>query len=128
MSWPFQRNDTAAAFPTFTTNFCEARNDWCAGAMRGSSVRGWPSAEIEIQEFSVARTVSTSEPEDFAVDLAGEFGRGWPKLRTVTSLFSSSAFGVEVAGGCGCEAAELVGVEIASDAGGVGTGDAGAVT
>src|SRR5690348_9082822 len=71
MSWPFQRNDTAAAFPTFTTNFCEARNVGCAGAMRVSSVRGWPSAEIEIQEFSVARTVSTSEPEDFAVDLAG---------------------------------------------------------
>src|SRR5206468_7786643 len=119
ISWPFQRNETAAAFPTFTTNFCEARNVGWAGAMSVSSVRGWPSAEMEIQEFSLARTVSISEPEDFSVELAGDFGRGWPKLRTVTSLFSSSAFGAELAVGCGCVAAEFGAVEPVSVAGAV---------
>src|SRR4051794_29032881 len=87
--------------------------------MRVSSVRGWPSAEMEIQEFSVARTVSISEPEDLSVDVAGDFGRGWPKLRTVTSLFSSSGFAAELAAGPGCAAAEFGAGEPAAPAGGV---------
>lgn len=52
---PFQRKLTPAALPTLATISREARKDVCAGAMRVSWLTAWPSAVMEIQEFSEAR-------------------------------------------------------------------------
>ena len=79
------RKLTAAALPTLTTNPLEAWNVLLAGAIRVSSATTWPSATTEIQEFSEARTTSVRAP----VAGSDAFGRGLPKLRTVTSFLSS---------------------------------------
>jgi len=61
ISFPFHRKVTPAAFPTLATISRLARTDVCAGAMSVSWFTVFPSADTEIQEFSVARITSVSE-------------------------------------------------------------------
>ena len=85
-SSPFQRKLIPAALPTLTTNSRVAWKDVAAGAINVSCVTSCPSEVTEIQEFSVARTISLR----VAAGFSGGFVPAEPKERIVTSPFFST--------------------------------------
>lgn len=74
ISFPFHKNVTPAAFPTFTLISRFARKEAWAGAISVSSLTVCPSALTEIQEFSEARITRTKDGALAGCALAGGAG------------------------------------------------------